>query len=441
MSRTWQQVDIFGMQDRRKQGRAKPWIVRWRVDGHQRTRAFRTRSEGDRYRAGLLRAVETGDQFDARTGEPVGWRPDRRADLTIDRWARRWLAEQWPEWQPRTRASAIEALSRFVALAVAEDAGEAPVGLRLYLKHALAPGAETEEAHPCHAWISRHSYRLADLDKEVLAVVDSRLGLGVEGRPVSPSTAARWRKVSKACIRRAVELDVLAADPWPPAPRGRNARKAVRLRRSIDVRALPDPETVELILRAIPSHQPASRAYQLMTACVYYAGLRPSEVVVLRRRALALPRERGRWGRIDVREADTLEPEPGEPKTGPRSVPIPPELVSMLTEWASEHALADDDFLFRTRFGAAPTTSNWNRAWRRALDSQGLHHWRIYDCRHAAATLWLASGAPLGEVARRLGHTVETLVSTYVGALKGDEQLTNMRIETALHSRHASQAA
>ena len=35
----------------------------------------------------------------------------------------------------------------------------------------------------------------------------------------------------------------------------------------------------------------------------------------------------------------------------------------------------------------------------------------------AGATTCLRSGVPLGETARRLGHTVETLVSTYVGAV------------------------
>jgi integrase len=57
---------------------------------------------------------------------------------------------------------------------------------------------------------------------------------------------------------------------------------------------------------------------------------------------------------------------------------------------------------------------------------------RIYDCRHAAATTWLRAGVPLGEVAKRMGHSVETLVSTYVGALAGDEALANERIEAAL---------
>jgi hypothetical protein len=34
-------------------------------------------------------------------------------DVRVHEWSRRWLAEQWQEWQPRTRASAAEALGRF----------------------------------------------------------------------------------------------------------------------------------------------------------------------------------------------------------------------------------------------------------------------------------------------------------------------------------------
>ncbi len=39
---------------------------------------------------------------------------------------------------------------------------------------------------------------------------------------------------------------------------------------------------------------------------------------------------------------------------------------------------------------------------------------------------------PLGDVARRMGHSVETLVSTYVGALDGDEEIANQRIDAVL---------
>jgi len=54
---------------------------------------------------------------------------------------------------------------------------------------------------------------------------------------------------------------------------------------------------------------------------------------------------------------------------------------------------------------------------------------------------WLQAGAPLGEVARRLGHSVETLVSTYVGALVGDESLANSKIEAAISVGAATEPA
>ena len=128
------------------------------------------------------------------------------------------------------------------------------------------------------------------------------------------------------------------------------------------------------------------------------------------------------WGRLDVTEADISFDEPGEPKTGPRSVPIPPVLVTMLREWVEQNKITSpDQLLFRTRNDTRPSGSNWVRAWHSALESVGQKPMRVYDCRHAAATTWLRAGMPLGETARRLGHRVETLVSTYVDALDDEE--------------------
>lgn len=100
--------------------------------------------------------------------------------------------------------------------------------------------------------------------------------------------------------------------------------------------------------------------------------------------------------------------------------------------WIDERGFADDELLFRTRSGKRPTASNWSRAFQRALARIEHRPLRIYDCRHAAATTWLRAGVPLGDVAKRLGQSVETLVSTYVGALDGDESIANTRIENAL---------
>ena len=129
--------------------------------------------------------------------------------------------------------------------------------------------------------------------------------------------------------------------------------------------------------------------------------------------------------------ADISFDEPGEPKTGPRTVPIPPVLVSILREWINENGLtAPERLLFRTRNDTMPSGSNWARAWHRALESVGQPPLRVYDCRHAAATTWLRAGMPLGETTRLLGHSVEPLVSTYVGALDDEEHIANQRIDT-----------
>lgn len=421
-------VAVFSVQRRSGERNKRPWIVRWSLIGRQRSRAFRTKAEAERYRSALLVAQQSGEAFDEHTGEPVSWQP-LADEMQAHEWARRWLAEQWPDWAPRTRVSAVEALTRLVPLLVLPTAPEAPPGLRAHLGVWLRPEGSLHDEESAR-WLDRWCLQLGQLNRQVLASVDQRIAVRDDGEPLAASTAGRFRKVSRACVRRAVELGVLEVDPWPPVPRGRSQRKTAHTKRTASIRSLPNPATMARAIEAIASSQPASRTYQVMTAVAYYAGLRPSEVIMLRPRALHLP-ESG-WGRIDVTEADVSFDESGEPKTGPRSVPIPRQLVDLLQDWIEQHGHRPDDLLFRTRTGRRPTASNWSRALHRALRQIGHPSLRVYDCRHAAATTWLRAGVPLGEVAKRMGHSVETLVSTYVGALEGDESIANDRIDTLL---------
>lgn len=428
MARPIQQVQVYSVQNRRGADRRKlAYVVRYSIDGRHRSRSYRTKAEAERYRSELLKAIHAGDRFDLDTGEPESWSLPL-TDLGVHQWARRWLAEQWPEWQPRTRASAVEALARFTWLAMKPKA-EVPEDLRRYLIDTLVPDAihvpETER------WLDRNCLALADLDRATTAEIARRLSLKLDDEPLAATTANRYRTNAHACVLAAVEAGALQVDPWPKRSKSRARRKVARPKAAVDVRSLPDPATMASAIAAMENLQPGSKVYQAMTAVAYYAGLRPSEVVMLRVSSLTLPRKG--WGRIDVTQADISFDEPGEPKTGPRRVPIPPMLVDVLRAWVKDNELlAPQDLLFRTRNGTRPSTSNWGRAWHRALESIGQPPLRVYDCRHAAATTWLRAGVPLGETARRLGHSVETLVSTYVGALEGDEEIGNQRIEAEL---------
>jgi len=167
-------------------------------------------------------------------------------------------------------------------------------------------------------------------------------------------------------------------------------------------------------LRAIETQQAASHTYQVMTAVAYYAGLRPSEVVILRASSHRLPNSS--WGPIDVTEADVLNDEAGEPKTGARSVPIPPVLVADLASCSSGPA---PDGCRHCRTGFAPGTERAAK-----IDHTPL---RIYDCRHAAATTWLKAGVPLGESARPQRRDSRVDLRRSARRLRGDRQLPHRR--------------
>ena len=57
---------------------------------------------------------------------------------------------------------------------------------------------------------------------------------------------------------------------------------------------------------------------------------------------------------------------------------------------------------------------------------------RPYDLRHAAVSLWLNSGVPATEVARRAGHGVAVLLKIYAHCIDGQAEAANQRITEAL---------
>lgn len=76
-------VAIYSVQHRSAERHKRPWVVRWSVDGRQRSRSYRTKAEGERFRSGLMVAVQSGEAFDGATGEPCrGSRCPTRCWLT-----------------------------------------------------------------------------------------------------------------------------------------------------------------------------------------------------------------------------------------------------------------------------------------------------------------------------------------------------------------------
>ena len=69
-----QGIRIWDIQDRTKRTNAtRPWVLRWKVGGAERNRAFKTKAERGP-RARLVIAARDGKKFD-RARTPLSWQP------------------------------------------------------------------------------------------------------------------------------------------------------------------------------------------------------------------------------------------------------------------------------------------------------------------------------------------------------------------------------
>jgi integrase len=238
------------------------------------------------------------------------------------------------------------------------------------------------------------------------------------------------RRTARVHFNAAVRLD-LVADLWPPRPP--HTKKSRRNNQpKVDRGRLPNRQQAVDGIVAVRTHQPASAGYQVLTACVYYCGMRPSEALALRVEQMELPPTG--WGSALVSAAmqdesnawGSPDEEVGDTKTGvDRTVPLPPALVAMIRTYVGDRASGP---LVSTRNGRLPTYSNWSRAWSRARKVVG-GKWRLYDLRHACATTMLDAGLSHGEIAERLGHSVETLTANYIQSSDGDTERGNRLLE------------
>jgi hypothetical protein len=102
-----------------------------------------------------------------------------------------------------------------------------------------------------------------------------------------------------------------------------------------------------------------------------------------------------------------------------------------------------DGRLFQGARGGPLSESLYGRIWHRpraaAIPKDGTGAQpvrRPYDLRHAALSLWLASGAPPAEIAARAGHSVRILLTIYAQCIPGCDQIASQHIDRALRPSH-----
>jgi integrase len=115
-----------------------------------------------------------------------------------------------------------------------------------------------------------------------------------------------------------------------------------------------------------------------------------------------------------IRPGDTLGPLKHRRADQYRDVPVPAYVAQMVAEHFSEHGTRDG-YLFVPLAGQSGLRRNFERAFNRARDAAGLSEtFTVHDLRHVFASVALANGIPITDVAKWLGHSsVQTTFAIY----------------------------
>lgn len=304
-----------------------------------------------------------------------------------------------------------------------------------------------EEWQAALDWLQRHSLPVSELaEPDVLRRGLDALCRKVDGAAAAAKTVKRKKAAVNEVFGVAVERGYFTQNPlsglrW----------SAPEVADEVDPDCMPNPAQVGRLLaavRALPGRGPHLYAF---FGCMYYAAMRPAEVIHLQKSQCRLPASG--WGLLNlkggvvtagkgwtndgaVHEVHSLKRRAAK---ATRPVPIPPVLVRMLREHIESFGVAPDGRLFRNAAGNYVDPSAYGITWGRAreaaltLDEHALElAKRPYDLRHAGISFWLASGVDPAECARRAGQSIQVLFRYYAKFLAEARNHANSLIEESM---------
>ena len=403
-----------------------PYVARWVVNGKTRGRSFANKTQAHSFRAALIHAINTQERWSNVTGLPQSM---ETSGLSVASLVKTFVDSKKHIWEPRTRKSVIVPLAEMLICLTSKNA---PLASRSAKKE-IALWLFKDDL--CQPQYLRYSLNIAECSPAVCADAFSDLCFCLEEDGVTrsskfkaPATVTRYRRACAQFFLYVVDRELLTKNPWPAGKRGKSTRKE-KGKGDLRVDLLPTNEDAADAINAVASHQPRSHAYKVVCALVYYAGLRPGEARALRIEKCE-PLTAGHWSVATIDEtakdaagyylsnAEHL----GDPKTDTRTVSLHPVLVDIILAHIGDRTTG---VIAASKNGGPVDQRRLDRAWARA---RGAKKWRLYDLRHAHASIQLRAGIASAEVARSLGHSVEMLHRVYNRAFPADAQVAQEKL-------------
>lgn len=435
--------------------RVTTYYVRWKTGERTPWREpFRNSAQADSFRSTLLTAARNGEAFSLITGRPVSWARSETGPSWYE-FVCSYAAMKWPYAAPNHRRGIAEALTDVTEVLICGDGGPDRDELRTALREWTFSDLIRRSAEPpadfqrVIRWLETNTVRLTELSgpdgSALVRRMLERISRKLDGGMAAPNTANRKRMVLNNALEYACEIGALPANPLK-----RVKWTKPRTLRTVDPRVVINPDQARRFLAAVGDQGPRGERLVAFFGCMYYAALRPEEVIDLRQEHLislppsgwgemrlthSEPRSGTRWtnsGKSRERRALKHRPD-GET----RAVPIHPELAALLGSQLDEHPNISGRLFTGPRGGVVAEWSYlavFHEARRRALtpaEAATPLMSRPYDLRHAAVSTWLNAGVPAAQVAEWAGHSVAVLLRVYAKCIAGQQGEAKRRIEEA----------
>jgi integrase len=365
-----------------------------------------------------------------------------------------YLRRKWRVWEPATRPHAQRDLARASLALVHDGAPELSSSERVaadtYLRDVAftvpPPVPLSEEQQRWQRWFETWALPLKDVtDQHLHAFLEDVGTRTLDGKPrqLAATSVARTRAVVRAAFTYAHQRRLIEWDPWAPVQ-----APSLRDRDKVDPDLVMAPHQIRALAKACADIDPR---YELFVLIQGMCGLRPGEAVELRRRDFG--HRDGRPAFVTARGTHTVVSQrflaPGESRRRPlkgrgeraiRTIPLPPELVTVVERHLAQYVPARADaYAFTTPTGRRLNMSNFQRSvWAPAREAvfavnDPLRKVRRHGLRHAAITSWLNAGVPLKTAQAWSGHkTASVLLDTYLGVMRGDEEVAVERYQAFL---------
>ncbi|MFF4623861.1 tyrosine-type recombinase/integrase [Nonomuraea jabiensis] len=449
------------------------YTVRWRVAKAAFRAPFRLKAQAESFKAEIMVAANKGEAFSVEDGRPLSWKRDEQS-VSWFTLVCAYMDAKWPYASGNHRKSIAEALTDATEALSAGDNGrpdqkELRAALRGWVFSTRTRDGEKrprKDQNPAIRWLVPPAHiehvirwlqnntidvheltqprRGADLTRSVL----DRISRTQDGTAAAGNTVKRKRQVLNNLFKFAIEINALEENPLHNITWTRP-----KTEEAVDPGVVANPNQARAILSEVGKEGAMGKRLAAFFGCMYYAALRPEEVIDLRKENIVnLPQGDG-WGEFILTNAD---PEVGTKWTddgsarqrrglkhrapkGKRPVPIHPDLVALLRAHLAEFPAGREGRIFTgPRRGIIRDSTYlpvWHAARQRALTpaerASGIAG-RPYDFRHACVSAWLNAGVNPPQVAEWAGHSVEVLLRVYAKCISGGQVEAMRRIEAAL---------